>query len=294
LGKRFGVERLGFLTLTFKDNVQVIKEAQRRFNSLNTGVLQGRYEKAIGCWERQKSGRIHFHLVVVVASDIRTGFDFEAVERGDYKSANPALRSEWAFWRRTAPDYGFGRTELLPVKSTAEGIARYVGKYVSKHIGNREERDKGAKVVRFLGYAKPSSFLEYPVSSEGVRIEGPPRLVHRPGERSMSARFGWNSENALVWRAKLGTWCKANGISNLDELRKRVGKNWAWRLAGEIVATPLPSTFIYPSLDAYEAAREMETPAWWAYTQAAKILESQEFMTSYILQPFRALQRRSK
>jgi hypothetical protein len=45
---------------------------------------------------------------------------------------------------RPAPKYGFGRTELLPIKKTAEGVAKYVGKYVAKHIGQRLPADKGA------------------------------------------------------------------------------------------------------------------------------------------------------
>jgi hypothetical protein len=151
LAKRFGLERLGFLTLTFADNVQVLQEANRRFHSLDTHVIRRRYERAIAVPERQKSGRVHFHLVVVAGADIRSGADFEAFKRKDYRSANPALRSEWAFWRGTAPRFRFGRTELLPVKSTPEGMARYVGKYISKHVRARTAGDKGARLVRYLG-----------------------------------------------------------------------------------------------------------------------------------------------
>jgi len=266
LGKRFGVDRLGFLTLTFADNVQVLKEAQRRFHSLNSHVIRLRYVKAIGVWERQKSRRIHFHLVVVLPSDIRTGFDFAAVDRQDYRSANSALRSEWAFWRKTAKAYGFGRTELLPVKSNAEGIARYVGKYVAKHIKDREEDDKGARVVRFLGYG--------------------------PGERRVSARFAWNTENAFVWRAKLSAWCKSHGIENLDVLRERVGPQWAWRLKDDILATSLGPEFLYPSREAGERASSMEWPARIAYQEAREILSSPEFYKAYLLQPVKDYRRK--
>jgi len=65
--------------------------------------------------------------------DIRSGADFQAFKRRDYRSANSALRVEWAFWRQTCPKYRFGRHKLMPFKSTAEGIARYVGKYISKY-----------------------------------------------------------------------------------------------------------------------------------------------------------------
>src|SRR6185312_11091803 len=39
----YGIERLGFLTFTFADDVKKIKEAQRRFNSLNSHAMRGRY-----------------------------------------------------------------------------------------------------------------------------------------------------------------------------------------------------------------------------------------------------------
>jgi len=73
-----------------------------------------------------------------------TGCDFTAIATRDYRSASAALKSEWEFWRETAPRYGFGRTELMPIKSTAEGISKYVGKYIAKHIDARIEKDKGA------------------------------------------------------------------------------------------------------------------------------------------------------
>src|SRR5215831_1770720 len=70
LAAQYGVERLGFLTLTFADHVTCVKEAQRRFNSLSTHVLRKRYLKAIAIVERQQSRRIHYHLVVVLQNDI--------------------------------------------------------------------------------------------------------------------------------------------------------------------------------------------------------------------------------
>jgi len=204
LAAKFGIERLGFLTLTFADHVTSLKEAQRRFHSLRTGILAERYEHFVRVIERQKNGRIHYHLLVVLKCDIRTGFDFQAVNRGDYKSANQALRSEWAFWRKTAPLYRFGRTELMPVKSSAEGIARYVGKYISKHIGDRIEADKGARLVEYSG-----------------------------GARSWSSHFGWNTIEARLWREK----CKALGNClgvNDGEMHKHLGNRWAFKFQDEI------------------------------------------------------------
>ena len=133
LVKEFGIERIGFFTLTFKDHVTDLREAQERFRSLRAHVIVKRYRRAIGVWERHKSRRIHFHLIVVLDKDILSGADFAAFKRKDYRSANSALRAEWAFWRVTCPKYRFGRHELMPVKSNAEGISRYVGKDSGVH-----------------------------------------------------------------------------------------------------------------------------------------------------------------
>lgn len=147
LAERYGLEHLGFLTLTFADHVLDVREASRRLNSLASHVLNVRYLAWLRVLERQKSGRIHYHLVVVCSSDIRHGVDFAALASQDYRSAPVSLRAEWSFWRSTAKLYRFGRTELLPVVSSAEAISRYVGKYLGKHLDARSPADKGARLV---------------------------------------------------------------------------------------------------------------------------------------------------
>lgn len=208
LADKYGVSFLGFLTLTFADHVTCPKEAQRRFHSLATNVLRSRYCDFVWVWERQKNGRIHFHLVVALRVDIRTGFDFAAIGRHDYRTANPAIRDEWAFWRKTAKGYKFGRTELLPVKSTAEGIARYVGKYISKHVGQREERDKGCKLV---GYSK--------------------------GARAVTARFSFATPGAKIWRQKVAAYAANLGALGatpdrspvpFEQIKHIKGPRWAY------------------------------------------------------------------
>ena len=99
MAKKHGIECLLFNTLTFRDHITDIREAQRRFNSLRTGVLKRRYLDFIVVVERQKSGRIHYHILAATAHDMRTGFSFEAAAAGDYRSARAALRAEWAFAR---------------------------------------------------------------------------------------------------------------------------------------------------------------------------------------------------
>ena len=214
---RWGVERTGFLTLTFADHVTEPKEAQRRLNSLTTHVLRPRYGGAIRVYERQKSGRIHYHLLVNVGADIRTGFDFHAIKKHDYRSASLALRNEWAFWRRTAKLYGFGRTELLPVISSAEAVGRYVGKYISKHLTVREERDLGVRLVSYVG----------------------PRVA--------TVKFAWAGGKGRDWRIGLGSLVRdlaAMGqidFASTEAMRRQFGRRWAWEWRDVIAQRALES-----------------------------------------------------
>lgn len=217
MAKKYGLEKMGFLTLTFRDHVTEIPEAQRRFNSLATHVLRDRDQAWMAIIERQKSGRLHFHLLVVDFQDIRTGFNFPAIDRGDYRSASQHLRSEWAFWRLTSKAYGFGRTELFPIRSTGEGIGRYVGKYIGKHMQSRNEEDKGARLVRY------SSKARYAVT-----------------------RFSWASPGAAIWRGKVRAFAwimfEAQGITpTMVGLREALGPHWAYNWREFILSLPDPT-----------------------------------------------------
>jgi hypothetical protein len=205
-----GIERVGFLTLTFAEHVLDPREAQRRMHSLTTGVLRPRYGRAMRVFERQKSGRIHYHLLVTLPGDIRTGCDFAAFTAGDYRSAPKLLRSEWAFWRRTSRDYGFGRTELLPILSTSNAIGRYVGKYIGKHLDAREQRDRGVRLVSYVG----------------------PRVA--------STHFAWAAGNAKTFREKLRAFVeKMHRWGAIEEastaaMRARFGVRWCHRFREHI------------------------------------------------------------
>jgi len=221
LASCYGIERLGMLTLTFADHVTDPKEATRRLKSLIAGVLNDRYLAWVRVFERQKSGRIHYHLIVVQKEDIKTGVDFRAVASGVYRTAGAGLRSEWAFWRNTAKLYHFGRTELLPIKSTAEAISRYVGKYIAKHIDCREERDKG---VRLAGFSKKA--------------------------RIGSTRFAWVTPGSWVWRRKLKIIGQSLGVHEIGEMNARFGRRWAFRLRDVVARFQLQE---YPTLETYIA-----------------------------------------
>ena len=221
--EKYGINHIGFLTLTFADDVQCHKEATKRFNSLATNVLNVRYSQWVRVSERQKSGRWHFHLVVVSKQDIRRGVDFAAIAKRDYKSASPALRSEWAFWRNTAKRYGFGRSELLPVKKTGEALASYVAKYISKGFSYRRQDDKGARLV---SYSKNSRVCGSRLSFVGGRSH----------EWRLRCKLFLDN---LYFRHYQQTI--AGGLLPLepftyDDMPSLFGARWAWRLRDKILS----------------------------------------------------------
>jgi hypothetical protein len=221
LEREVGVERLGFLTLTFAEHITDIKEAQRRFRSLRTHIVSQRYGKCINVWERQRSGRLHCHLLLQLPEDIRTGFNFDQFNNGKgrarYSSANDWLKREWALWRSVAPAYGFGRHRLEPIRTNGEGIGRYLSKYLTKGLEARWEADKGAHLVSFIGYGK----------------KGEASL------RKASLKFSFNSEGSWTWRRKVETFSSLYGVKDWEGLRLMFGVRWAYELYSQIQAMPV-------------------------------------------------------
>lgn len=204
---RHKITHVGFLTLTFPITLRDPKVAQKRLHSFLTHILTPRYKNHISVFERQESGSIHYHFLVSLAQDIKTGIDFEQLEKRNYKSANKYLKSEWKFLRDTAPKYGFGRTELLPVKTNQEAMAKYIGKYIAKHLEVREYQDKGIKLVRY---------------SDGARIG--------------NNRFNFISEGSKMWRLKLREFAThvedhiPHAIVNSPlDFQKYLGPSWAYK-----------------------------------------------------------------
>lgn len=243
--ERHGLEKIGFLTLTFPKHLS-LKEAMRRFNSLATHFL----DKHFVCWVRvvefTKDGRPHFHLIVVCREDIRTGFDFGNYVKMARLSSNsarrrknsveirtlarslnptPALRAIWADLREVLPEYQFGRAELIPVRKNGAALARYVGGYIRKSMDFRPVDAKGA---RLIAYSK-----------------GFPRKV-------VGHAWSFHCEGSELWRAKVGVFAKLHRIRDLGHMRDRFGDRWAWWLRGLISSLNLFPLVV--SADGYESA----------------------------------------
>lgn len=196
------VEHIGFLTLTYPDNVEDHKEAYARFRSFNTNFLSTCPEllEWLCVKERQKRGAWHYHMLIQTKHNIRHGIDFEALSRGDYSSANDNLRRLWILLRQNCKKYGLGRSELLPIKSNKEAMARYLGKYISKHISRRQLADRG---VRLVNYSRNWS--------------------------RNSVNFAWVTDNAKEWRRKVALFAKHSGCNELSDLSDKWGPNWAYQ-----------------------------------------------------------------
>lgn len=234
--KRFiekcGLENVGFLTLTFPDNVVDPQEAYRRFCSMRKMLLS----KFFGDWilvkERQQRGAWHYHILIDCRGDIRTGIDFAAIAQGDYGSASKRLKALWALLRTRLPIYGFGRSELLPIKSSSEAVARYVGKYISKHIGARKEKDKGVRLVSY--------------STNQVRS---------------SVKLAWNTDGAKEWRRKLRKFATKTKCYNLEALKMTFGRSWAYHLSAYIEAVDtLTNSEIQRIRHIYDRFRKDDSP----------------------------------
>jgi hypothetical protein len=215
-----GLSSTGFLTLTVGDSgpdgfemVLNSGEASKRVHRLMRRFIGHIFRRGVIVTERHKSGAIHFHLVgsLVGREDIRAGFDFDAVKRGDYRSASPALRAIWKKLREELPSFGFGRSELLPVRKTGAEVGSYVSKYIEKNIGQRTEDDKGKKLVRYFGWNKRQL---------------------KPND------FGWATPQAAKWRASARMLSALVGVVERTECADCFGPRWAFRLNRVMNAVP--------------------------------------------------------
>ena len=249
MGDKYGIDRIGFLTLTFADHVICHKEAQKRLNSLITHVINPRYHGYIGCVERQKSGRIHYHFLIALDVDIRTGFNFKECEEKNYSSANKELRKEWSFWRKASKAHRFGRTEILPVKSNLEAMAKYIGKYISKHLEERLPSDKGARLVRYSRGARAGT-TRFMFASEGSKDWRRQVAIFAQivDECYQTGKTPEESRIQGKW-VKLGIWnpdCKTSlpddynppRIKTMADLTYHLGARWAFNNREFILSIP--------------------------------------------------------
>lgn len=230
-----GLNRVGFLTLTFADNVTDYHEATRRWGNLKRRFIGENF----GSWclvkEEQKRGAWHFHILIDCLADIRSGLDFESYlksqnlrdhfyskygkgwwkdhkeevlhyERKYIESAPAPLRRIWAAMKEPLRHHGFGISSIMPIQSTIEAAARYVGKYCSKHVENRSE---SSKHVRLSAYSK--DFLK------------------------SSTKFQWHNPNSKLWRHNVAILADHLGCKDIEDISKKLGAKWAYNFQDIVI-----------------------------------------------------------
>ena len=113
--KVIGDENIGILTLTFKENLTCMKEAQKRWNRFAREFNRDKkFQLLVKVAEPQKRGAVHYHCLIHTHKNIRGSIDWEIYESmGDAKttaqkrklgkelgkSATSHLRDLWAWLR---------------------------------------------------------------------------------------------------------------------------------------------------------------------------------------------------
>jgi hypothetical protein len=164
-----GENNVGLLTVTTPSQCLSAFEFQRMWRSWRGHVLVKMFPTGMWVRERQpRTGSWHAHCVVNVGWDIRTGFPFDQVKRRFYANVDPRLRELWKALRESAEKYGFGRTELLPIKGTGAGCARYLVKYLVKVRGS--DKSEGEEKCRLFGVWGGVRYVITPFSFVRSRI----------------------------------------------------------------------------------------------------------------------------
>lgn len=238
-----GIGHVGMQTLTIRENITDRREFERRFKSISTNVFPEIFLDWLRVFERQQRGCWHAHVVVATKDDIRTGTDVVALNQllkdkrdrkickavyysGIKRLASPNLKAIWKEFRRLcgvgefkarrqkkgARYYKFDACHLLPIISTAQALAVYVSKYISKGFEFRRPEDKG------------------------MRLVGSTRRV----SRVCNEHFSWLNGGGYLHRRKLGILAGYFHFTSLDDFADKFGPKWAYHLGPVIQKIMLP------------------------------------------------------
>ena len=235
--KKYGLERVGLLTLSFgvpgsgrgseatrelREQAKDLEFVQNRWHSFNTNVVSKRYPDWICVLQPHKDGVWHIHVVVATKEDIRTGTNIETLSnyklpywmrRGKHLR-NEALAAEWRALREVCCKYRFGRVELLPIKKTGPALARYVGGYLSKSF-NLVPPGRKHRLIRY---------------SRGI-------------SRNFSMRFSVNGLGNLIYRTRLKLAASMLHFQDYGDFSDYFGPRWNYYLRDIIASIPVPMVF---------------------------------------------------
>jgi hypothetical protein len=223
-GNKFGVEKLAFLTVTFAGEAPTMEYAMKCFKVFLNSFLRRRYVAGVRVTERgDKKGRLHFHIVVVMDQDVRTGFDFSKTNyKGENPTASPYFQVEHEAIKAALAKYGFGPVHWFePAKESLEALARYVAAYVAKNISKRLPGDKKARLWGCWG--------DVP--------------------RACSCQFARVTPNRWLWGQKVKIWAASHGFMEgegrgqsfdvMDRLKEVFGARWCFHFQKDILAVDI-------------------------------------------------------
>jgi hypothetical protein len=103
------------------------EEFQADFELFAVRFLRREFKRFFWVGERQPGTRDwHVHWLGDMGYDLRTGFSFEQYVRGDYRSVPVRLRNAWRRIADGASVMGYGRSDLLPIRTTAHDLVSYL------------------------------------------------------------------------------------------------------------------------------------------------------------------------
>lgn len=265
LAETFGPETIGFLTLTFAKPCFSRRIASRRFNSV-LNILRKRYRCGVTVSERHKSGAIHFHLVVTVGRDIRTGIDFEAVfparasaparsqararrgaacvcaSAGARAGALACAACEGASVRGVRADYS---TAPAALRAEWHWLRKTLHRFGFGRHQLQPMKFNTEALARYVGKYISKSWEFRTDDDKGARLlryfgrwtKGEARKASPP----WSARHAGLSPRARAWRqcmAQIALSCQLQGVNFTEQtVRQFVGRRWAWHTTRRIRAT---------------------------------------------------------
>jgi hypothetical protein len=132
------------------DRLQDLREFSDRWNSASSNLLRDLFLSHLVVIQRHKDGVPHAHVVVVCNRKLGTGVYWDR-QRRKWRQC-PSAHCK-ALWDLLSPErmkgYGLGVANLLPLQGEANGLGRYVARYVSRELGTRRKGDRGARLVRY-------------------------------------------------------------------------------------------------------------------------------------------------
>ena len=285
--KTYGVNHVGLQTMTIRENVTDRKEFERRFKSIATNAFPNIYVEWLRVFERQQRGAWHAHVVVVTKADIRTGTDVVGLNQllkdkrdrkickavyysGIKRLASENLRNLWKEFRRLcglkefksrrqgkgARYYKFDACHLLPIISTAQALAAYVSKYISKGFEHRRPEDKG------------------------MRLVGSTRNV----SRLCNERFSWAGGGGKLHRHKVGILAGLLKFTSLDDFAEKFGSKWAYHLKEAIHSIVLPryDDMKLAAMDGWDLENERGEPWPFPFLEPPEETVGKSHLTAYV------------